>query len=154
MKPVRQAELSEALEALDLPLKQVMIVDDNPDMRQLLQRMVMIFDESLEICTAANGTEALAMLRQSARQNRLPDLMLLDILMPDLTGWQVLAEKQQDATIRAVPVIAVSGEELVEMPTHTPVLLATMGDGVSVPQLLQCVGEISRVLAGVREKVE
>ena len=154
IKPVRQAELAEALEALDLPLKRVMIVDDNPDMRQLLRRMLMIFDEGLEISTAANGTEALTMLRQSAHQNRLLDLMLLDILMPDLTGWQVLAKKQQDATIRAVPVIAVSGEELVEMPTHSPVLLATMGDGVSVQQLLQCAGEVSRVLAGVGEKVE
>lgn len=152
IKPIRQAELNEALEALDLPLKRIMLVDDNADMRQLLRRMLMIFDEDLEISTAAGGAEALAILHQSAQQTKLPDLVLLDILMPDLTGWQVLAMKQQDATISAVPVIAVSGEDLVEMPTHTPVLLATMGDGVSVPQLLQCAGELSRVLTGGGER--
>ncbi len=63
-----------------------------------------------------------------------------------MTGWEVLEEKNQDEAICDVPVIVVSGEALVEMPTHSPVLLATMGAGLSVNKLLHCSRELSVLL--------
>jgi len=150
IKPVRQADLTEALLSFDQPLKHVFIVDDSPDMLQLLTRMLLIVDRSLEITTTTRGTAALAELRQLTQAGTPPDLVLLDILLPDMLGWQVLEEKNQDATICDIPVIVVSGEELVAWPTHSPVLLATMGAGLSVNKLLHC----SRALAALLMKPE
>ena len=84
VKPVRQADLAEALDRFDQPIKQVLIVDDDPDMLQLFSRMLTIVDEMMVITTAANGAEALAELRHQARHGRPLDLVLLDILMPDM----------------------------------------------------------------------
>ncbi|MEM7343474.1 MAG: ATP-binding protein, partial [Chloroflexota bacterium] len=146
VKPVRQADLAEALRRFERPVKHVLIVDDDPNLLQLFCQMLLIVDETIVITTAVNGAEALAELRRFAQHGRLPDLLLLDILMPDMTGWQVLEEKNQDEAICDVPVIVVSGETLVEMPTHSPILLATMGAGLTVNKLLQCARELSALL--------
>ncbi|MEM7334003.1 MAG: hybrid sensor histidine kinase/response regulator, partial [Chloroflexota bacterium] len=60
IKPVRQADISEALHRLNKPVKRILIVDDNPDMLQLLTRMLLIIDRTYEITKATNGTMALA----------------------------------------------------------------------------------------------
>ena len=146
VKPVRQDDLAEALRRFGRPVKHVLIVDDDPDVLQLFTRMLTIVDERMVITTAAGGAEVLAELRRCAQDSRPPDLVILDIHLPDMTGWQVLEEKNQDEAICDVPVIVISGETLVQMPTHSPVLLATMGAGISVKKLLHCSRELSALL--------
>lgn len=141
IKPVRQAHLKAALQALDKSLKRVLVVDDNPDIQQLFTRMLSSYDKDLEIVTAATGQDCLAMLR-----SRPPDLVLLDVIMPDLDGWQVLEQQQQDETLRDIPVIMVSGEDLLTQPLSSPVTMVTMGAGLTVNQLLQCALELSDLL--------
>lgn len=140
-KPVTRADLQEGIRDVGKPVKRVLVVDDDVDALELLTLNLRACDSTLQIATATNGQEALEKLRK-----HLPDLLLLDIVMPGMDGWQLLAIKRQDAAIRDVPVIALSGQDPREGPVTTGMLVATMGKGLSVSQLLRCSREIPGLL--------
>jgi PAS domain S-box-containing protein len=87
----------------DLPVgpSRVLIVDDERDNRQLLE--VMLRPEGFELLTAASGEEALALVAQHH-----PDLILLDIMMPGLDGYQVTSRIKADPATRNIPIIMVT----------------------------------------------
>jgi CheY-like chemotaxis protein/anti-sigma regulatory factor (Ser/Thr protein kinase) len=76
----------------------VLIIDDDPDTRQLLSRMLV--KEGYRILEAASGDAGLAL----ARAER-PDVITLDVLMPGLDGWSVLAAIKNDPALAAIPVV-------------------------------------------------
>ena len=76
----------------------ILIVDDERRNRELLE--VMLKPEGLLLLGAANGEEALALV---ARQP--PDLILLDVMMPGMDGYQVAAKIKADFTTKSIPVI-------------------------------------------------
>jgi CheY-like chemotaxis protein len=80
----------------------VLIVEDDDDIRDSLA--VVLEDEGLQVYTATNGQEGLDVLRRVAR----PDLILLDLMMPVMNGWEFLAELKRDTLFTAIPVIVVS----------------------------------------------
>lgn len=86
---------------LDYALRSVLIVEDTPDVRELLHAQVEMM--GLEAVTAANGRQALNLMR-----SRPFDLILLDIMMPEMNGYQVLEEMNADPALRHVPVIVIS----------------------------------------------
>ncbi len=140
-KPVTRAALEEAIRATGRPVRRVLAVDDDPDVSKLWAMMLETFDAGLEVATAASGEEALASLRSHPA-----DLVLLDIYMPGLDGWQVLALKAQEPAIRDIPVILVSAQDPREQPPASPVLLATMGGGLELGRLLHCSLEVAALL--------
>ncbi len=79
----------------------ILVVDDNPDICRLLRTRLERMGHT--VVTAANGYEALAELRA-----RPFDLVLLDIMMPEMNGYEVLAQIKADADLRHLPVIVVS----------------------------------------------
>jgi signal transduction histidine kinase/CheY-like chemotaxis protein len=141
IKPVTRADLQRALLAAQRPVKRVLVVDDDPDVLQLFTRVLHTCDETLEVTTASNGQQALDKLRSEPA-----DLVLLDIMLPDLNGWQVLNAKERDEAIRDVPTVVVSARDPGEQPTASPALLTTMGEGLSLSKLLRCSLEISALL--------
>ncbi len=140
-KPITQDDLREALQALDIKLKHILIADDNPDFRQLLSRMLLIYEPTLEIRVAANGTEALKALEKEP-----PDLILLDVVMSGMNGWEVLRHKQKKPALADVPVIMVTAEDPAQQPLSSDMLLATIAEGLTIPQLLQCSLFFSKLL--------
>ena len=84
-----------------LPQSTILIVDDNPQNVELLQA----FLESLpvKIVTAVDGVDA---LEQVARHN--PDLILLDIMMPRMSGFQVCRKLKGDANTRDIQILMVT----------------------------------------------
>ncbi len=80
----------------------ILVVDDHARNQQLLAQLV----EQLGHCTwsAGNGREALALLRE-----RPFDLVLLDVLMPEMDGFDALEQAKADERLREVPIIMVSG---------------------------------------------
>jgi signal transduction histidine kinase/CheY-like chemotaxis protein len=103
LKPVSAETLLAAVERVRSPVTRVLIVDDQAEMVQLFQR-VLAARLAPEACLAAyDGAEALRLMR-AAR----PDLILLDLNMPELTGQEVLAHMQADPTLADIPVIVVS----------------------------------------------
>ena len=79
----------------------VLVVDDNEVNRELLSRRLRRLGHDVECATG--GAEALAMA--AARE---PDLVLLDVMMPDMNGYEVLERIKESASLRHVPVIMVS----------------------------------------------
>jgi CheY-like chemotaxis protein len=85
-------------------LGHILAVDDNRMNRLKLVRM--LEKEGYGVSQAEGGRKALTMLRSNVF-----DLVLLDILMPDVDGFQVLREMKQDAALREIPVIVVTAVE-------------------------------------------
>lgn len=85
----------------DTPKENVLIVDDNPDILRLLSQMLV--DEGYAVQTAISGAEALA-----AVQATPPDLILLDIMMPEMDGFQVCQRLKADAETHDIPIIFIS----------------------------------------------
>jgi len=84
------------------PLKTVLVIEDNAIAREGLS--VVLRRHGYRIAMAADGGEALAYL-QGAR----PDLILLDMLMPGVDGWQFLEEMRRLPLLSSVPVIITTG---------------------------------------------
>jgi CheY-like chemotaxis protein len=86
-----------------LPRKNILIVDDSEITRQGLSRAAE--DAGFNGISVANGQEALAMLRGGAAI----DLVVLDLLMPIMDGWQFLKLLKRDPALASIPVIVLSG---------------------------------------------
>lgn len=140
MKPVRRTDLRQALASVGKPVKRVLVVDDEKETLWLIRRMLHALDSDLDITTALSGTEALAQLRDAP-----PDLMFLDIVMPSMSGWQVLAAKAHDEAISGIPVIVLSAQDPRHRPLTSQIVVAAMGEGLSISKLLRC----SRALAAL-----
>jgi adenylate cyclase len=89
-------------ETTDVIRGKILVVDDNDSNRNLLAHQLR--RQGHEISTAPSGVKALEMIRESR-----PDLILLDLFMPDMNGFDVLKEMHSDETLRAVPVIIITG---------------------------------------------
>lgn len=86
----------------------LLVVDDNEDNRYtLVQRLRRL--RYTNVTTAVDGREALTRLRQ-----RDFDLILLDVMMPELNGYEVLEQLRADERLRHVPVIMISAVDQVE----------------------------------------
>ena len=82
----------------------VLVVDDDPDLTKLLRTYLML--EGFAAQSAANREEIVAAFRQTPA----PDLVLLDVQMPDADGFDVLVKLRQHPVLKAVPVIMLTGE--------------------------------------------
>lgn len=89
-------------ESPDASRSKILVVDDNEDIITLTRRILERYD--YEILTAANGTRGL----QAARKE-LPDLVLLDIMLPEMDGLQVCRALKGDAETRKIMIILVTG---------------------------------------------
>ncbi len=83
----------------------VLVVDDDPAVRLLCSINLKLAGLDLDILEASDGRVALA----TARSER-PDLVLTDVNMPQLDGFQLAEELRRDARTRAIPLIFLSGE--------------------------------------------
>lgn len=103
IKPLKHSVLSATLDKLDQPAQSVLVVDDDPDVRWLLKRMLLTYAGITTVVTAGNGSEALEIAA-----DQQPDLVFLDLRLPDMNGWQVLAQMRQDPRTESIPVAVVS----------------------------------------------
>lgn len=83
----------------------ILLVDDDPDLRDLVSDL--LHREGYQVCCLANGAEALALLRSSTR----PDLIILDLMMPEMDGWELRDKLKADPELAPIPVVYVSGAE-------------------------------------------
>jgi len=81
---------------------QILIVDDDAGSRNALTNLLR--DEGFSVAAVAGGTDAMAHLRDSP----LPRLIVLDLMMPDMDGWDFRHEQKRDAELARIPVIALS----------------------------------------------
>ena len=119
VKPVTREALAGLLDRLGEGVRRILVVDDDPRMSHILSRMLrgmgpqglgaQGLGREIEVVRAHDGREG---LREMQRQR--PDLVLLDLLMPEMDGYSVLAQMREDEGLRHVPVAVITAQ------THTP----------------------------------
>lgn len=82
--------------------KKVLIIDDEPDI--LLFLSTLLRKNGYEVCEACDGVEGLKKVIEEK-----PDLVCLDLIMPEKTGIKMYREMRKDENLKAVPVIMVTG---------------------------------------------
>lgn len=88
----------------------LLLVDDQPINIQVLHQ---IFAKDFQVFMATSGAQALALCKANA-----PDLVLLDVVMPEMDGFEVCARLKADAATRNIPVIFVTAHSDAEQETH------------------------------------
>jgi CheY-like chemotaxis protein len=83
--------------------KQVLVVDDDPAIRDFLTEILK--DEGYAVVAAADGQEALDRLQEPSLT---PCLIVLDLMMPKMNGWQFRAAQQHDPALTSIPVVVLS----------------------------------------------
>ena len=82
----------------------ILLVDDEPLNIDYLEQE--LEEKGFELLSASNGQEALDAIRES-----LPDLVLLDIMMPGIDGWETLTRLKRDAATAGIPVVIFTARE-------------------------------------------
>jgi DNA-binding response OmpR family regulator len=109
----------------------VLIVDDENDIREAVAEV--LADEGYQVLGACDGAEALRKLRESH-----PDVVLLDLMMPGMNGWEFRAAQKDDPDLSGIPVIVLSA------------LGRTTGSGLDAAQYIEKPFELEELLSAVR----
>jgi DNA-binding LacI/PurR family transcriptional regulator/DNA-binding response OmpR family regulator/nitrogen-specific signal transduction histidine kinase len=107
-KPLKLEQLSKELEHFNTPegrIQTILVVDDDPGILDMHSRIVQ--QTGRQVLTACNGREALELIKQN-----IPDLILLDLTMPEMDGFSVLDELRAHASTRDIPVIILTARLL------------------------------------------
>jgi twitching motility two-component system response regulator PilH len=81
-----------------MPIKSILIVDDSPTERYFLNELLL--KHGFTVTTAENADDALLKLKSS-----LPDLILMDVVMPGMNGFQLTRQLSKDPATEAIPII-------------------------------------------------
>ena len=118
VKPVFRDALAGALDRLGHPIQRLLLVDDDPDMARYITLALAVRGAGAplpELVTASCGADALALLDGLERRDEeLPDAIMLDLGLPDMSGWAVLTALQAAPAFRALPVILITAASLPE----------------------------------------
>jgi CheY-like chemotaxis protein len=136
LKPVTPAQLAAALRRVRGPKrrwKSIGIVEDHPEMSELLEEMIGSIQPECQVWRAADGREALAHL-EACR----PDALLLDLVMPRFNGYELLHELRRDERYRDIPVIVISGAEDRDEKIVAEMVGITRPGGMTVGEGMAC----------------
>ncbi|WP_437550300.1 response regulator [Sorangium sp. So ce367] len=114
----------------------ILVVEDDLDIRSILTQLLMF--EGYDVEEAADGAEALALLRRDAP----PALILLDLMMPVMDGWQLRAELQRDPSLASIPVVIVSADVRVEQEASRLRVAGLLKKPLQIEPLLELVHRI------------
>ncbi|MBI5928540.1 MAG: response regulator [Chloroflexi bacterium] len=114
VKPVSRQAISDALDHIGNDLEKVLIVDDDWDVLRMLTRFLQTAKQKYTVNTASGGLAGLDVMRQDP-----PDVVVLDILMPDVDGFTVIEHMKADPFLKDIPVIVVSARGATEAITQS-----------------------------------
>ena len=114
----------------------ICIVDDDLAIRAMLAET--LEDEGYAVVTAADGHEALVHLKN---QSATPCVILLDLMMPRMNGWEFCAAQQQDARLATIPIVVLSARIDIEHVVTSPAIVAYLPKPIDLDRLLQVVAQ-------------
>ncbi len=97
---------------MELQNIKVMLVEDNPDDVAFTKRVLRFNKLDRNLVLAADGREAIEGLEKLAEENKLPDLILLDINLPDISGIDLLTRIKRDSRFSNIPVVILTGSNV------------------------------------------
>jgi len=138
IKPVHRDALIRAIEDAAPGARRVLVVDDDKDAQHLFGQML---GSDYEVARADDGVEALDLMRSWS-----PDIVLLDLLMPNLDGTAVLAARAEDPVLRRLPVVIVSAHDQRLKPIKSTAVTLTRQGGLSARDLATAVEALASAL--------
>jgi CheY-like chemotaxis protein/anti-sigma regulatory factor (Ser/Thr protein kinase) len=136
----------------------VLVIDDDPAVRELMQRL--LTKDGYRVLQADGGEAGLRMAR-----SQRPDVITLDVLMPGMDGWEVLAELRSDPVLKEIPVVmatimdepqlgfALGAAEYLTKPLDRERLLATLrrlgrgaGEDLTPEERLRLSGDVEQII--------
>lgn len=127
IKPVSRPRLQDTMLQLGADIDRVLVVDDDHDFVRLMERFLVVPLRQYQVSTAYSGEEALQMAEQVH-----PDVVLLDLALPDMNGMEVAARLRGNGGQKAPKIIIVSAQEEIDNMEALPgVLLSVTAGGVS-----------------------
>jgi DNA-binding response OmpR family regulator len=120
--------------------KKILVVDDEPDVASLLS--LMLTTQGYAVVTAGDGEEALAKAR-----SEMPDLILLDVMLPKMDGYKVAHMLKSDAKYKQIPIIMLTAN--VQEKSKESSLAAGADDYAAKPfDAAELLAKICRIMAG------
>jgi len=143
IKPITPEMLESVLRRLEREGElDILIVDDDPDAARLIESLLTLLPHPYRIRKAYSGIQALTEM-----QRQPPDVILLDLLMPEMSGEELLAQMRQDPRLRDVSTILISARDWTEEP-------ATIAMPISVACKRKIAfGEVARCLKGILDNI-
>jgi CheY-like chemotaxis protein len=156
LKPVTRERLLALLEELPKrahftgEVAYILVVDDEPDELQLFSRMLESAAKGYQVIQVTNGMRALDIMR-----SRRVDILLLDLMLPGMSGFQVMEEKRQDPAIRDIPVIIISSRDPQGEAITSNMILLSHNGGFSTRNLLDVIqASIHTIIPDGHQKVK
>jgi CheY-like chemotaxis protein len=149
VKPVSWPSLLAMVERQARPGSTILVVEDEPEMARLIRRQLNAVEQGYRLLSAREGRSAVELMR-----TRHPDLILLDLGLPDQSGYEVLAEKNNDAGLRPIPVVIISARDPYGDPVVTDRLRVELSGGLSLRDVVQCTMALSKTLSPLRSNHE
>jgi CheY-like chemotaxis protein len=103
VKPISREQLCDGIARLGRPIHTILAIEDDSDMMRLLERMLSAAGHDVELHKAYSAEEAQVFLA-----SQVPDLVLLDLALPGMSGYDFLSWMQKDASLLDVPVIVIT----------------------------------------------
>lgn len=119
------------------PRLDVMIVEDDYAVRETLQEL--LEEEGYGVFPAANGREALDQLRSESAS---PRVILLDLMMPVMDGWQFRDEMRRDPALSAIPVVVMSADAGLDHKVEGMSVAAVLPKPVELKTLLSTISRL------------
>ena len=142
-KPVSRPALRQLLKEHDVGRGPVLIVDDDPGFVSLMARLLQRLSPETEVLRATSGTQALRLAKE-----RVPRLVLLDLVMPEMDGWEVLDALRGEPDLAATPIIAVTATSYVEdaLRQRGTLLTLTQPLGISPGAVVELLNAVLRAV--------
>ncbi len=141
VKPIARDVLLAAVASIQPPVNTILIVDDENEAVQLFARMLEGAESKYTILRTTSGVRALELIRR-----RLPDLVLLDLIMPDMSGFELLAALKQDATLEHIRIIVSSAQDPTGEPAISSQLILSRSSGFTSKELLDAIGALTQTV--------
>ena len=113
----------------------VLLVDDDERVRDAL--VALLEGQGYAVAAAADGGEALALLRGGGFR---PGLIILDLMMPVMDGWEFRAAQLEDADLASIPVVVFSAHHAARQAAGTLGAVTALAKPLDVDELLRVVG--------------
>jgi signal transduction histidine kinase/CheY-like chemotaxis protein len=125
VKPIQEKELLDSLNRLASSAKRICIIEDNPlDVRLIIR---ILSQEKYIFTIAENGRKGLEAIR-----DKRPDLIILDMMLPEMDGFQFLCEVRKDPTLANIPIIIITQMDLYDVRERV-----LKDEGLNIKYLLQ-----------------
>ena len=103
VKPVTREALMSLFNRLPQDIRRILVIDDDPQMGNLLARLLQANKQKVQILRANNGQEGLEVLQET-----LPDLILMDLSMPEMDGYSLISHLRADSRFAPIPVVVIT----------------------------------------------